>query len=341
MDQNEAKVKFRQSDELYQLGQYQDSLRVLHELNEAFPNTKNILFPIARNLFALGQHNEALNICDKLIVSFNYPKAVELKQKIQQGQVGSSSAFPTSGVPGLDNDDSIGEGEIQGVHLSDIDIDDVGGVHLSDIGLEGVDTSGIESLLDTPATAANTAPIPRNTGPDMGKWVLAGVIFVGLMLVVGAIIGVASVLGSESTADGVLAGAGGVILAIFYLAAFFIGWAATTTIGYITLLILGALPEHGLLDNFINIGKVALLITLVSIIPLVGGIVGIIIFVSKYEIGISGCLLYLLVSLGFGLLIGGLFFMLLLALGAGLSTLDAGTPALLISCVPRFGLAGV
>ena len=83
MDQNEAKSKFRQSDELFQLGQYQDSLRVLQELNVAFPDTKNILFPMARNLHALGKSAEALKLCDQLFAMFNDPKAVELKKNIR------------------------------------------------------------------------------------------------------------------------------------------------------------------------------------------------------------------------------------------------------------------
>ncbi|MFP6581655.1 MAG: hypothetical protein VCD00_03775 [Candidatus Hydrogenedentota bacterium] len=323
MDQNEAKVKFRQSDELFQLGQHEDSLRVLYELNEAFPNTKNILFPIARNLFAIGRYNDALSICEKLIISFNYPKAVELKRKIQQGKVGSSSAFPTSGVPGLDNDDSFGEGEIQGVHLSDIGLDDV-------------DTSGIESLLAVPTATSNASvsPIPVNTGSDMGKWLLLGVAIFGLLLVVGVFVAFLSSGAADMTNEDALNGLGAGLMALIYLAAFFIGWVATTTIGYITLLFLGALPEHGLVDNLINIGKIALIMSLVSLIPFVGGFVGIFIFVSKYEIGFSGCLVYLLVGFFSFLLMSFLIFLLLFALGASLSALDVGTPALYMGCIP-------
>ena len=88
--QSESKAKFRQSDLLFRQGKSREAMQLLVELDRAYPNTKNILYPMAMCLERLGCSGEAEQVCDRLIEQHQYKKAVELKAAIQAKRAAQS-----------------------------------------------------------------------------------------------------------------------------------------------------------------------------------------------------------------------------------------------------------
>ena len=59
MTNREASEKFALAKELFTKKRFEDTLDILNELEAAFPNTKNIMFPKALCLAKLGRFDEA------------------------------------------------------------------------------------------------------------------------------------------------------------------------------------------------------------------------------------------------------------------------------------------
>ena len=66
MDAQEATRTFKQAEALYAKGRHAEALQLLENLDLNFPNTKNILYPKALCLAALGRKAEASAACDSL-----------------------------------------------------------------------------------------------------------------------------------------------------------------------------------------------------------------------------------------------------------------------------------
>ncbi|HUW62333.1 MAG TPA: CDC27 family protein [Candidatus Bathyarchaeia archaeon] len=66
MDAQEATRTFKQAEALYANRRYEEALKLLENLDLNFPNTKNILYPKALCLAALGRKDEAATACDSL-----------------------------------------------------------------------------------------------------------------------------------------------------------------------------------------------------------------------------------------------------------------------------------
>lgn len=86
MNEQEARAKFQQADALYRAGQFAQALAVLEELDGAFPNNKNVLFPAALCLEKLGGFDRAELICDALEQQKD-PRAEQLRTQIQQARI--------------------------------------------------------------------------------------------------------------------------------------------------------------------------------------------------------------------------------------------------------------
>jgi len=82
MNSQDAKDQFSVADAYYRRGRYSEALTLLDELNSAFPNTANILFPRARCMRRLGRTEEALQICDVLTKQFNDKRGAKLQKAI-------------------------------------------------------------------------------------------------------------------------------------------------------------------------------------------------------------------------------------------------------------------
>lgn len=97
MDAQLAQSKFQQADTLFKQGRHQEAFRVLTELNNAFPNSKNILYPMALCLDKLGQRAEAERLCSILVQKFQDTRAETLMAQLQ------AAATPNLyEVPGVD-----------------------------------------------------------------------------------------------------------------------------------------------------------------------------------------------------------------------------------------------
>lgn len=82
MDKSEAEARFNEADDLYREGRYEDALHILDDLNAAFPNKHRLLYPKARCLAHLGRFEEASAICDTLLNDFEYERATELREQL-------------------------------------------------------------------------------------------------------------------------------------------------------------------------------------------------------------------------------------------------------------------
>lgn len=112
MDKDQAREKFRQADRLFNEQQFGPALKVLTELNSAFPNERHILYPMARCLAGLGRNGEAIDLADRIVRQFDYRPATELYKKLKSMKSGGGLAGLESGsdpdlmmaVPSLDSD---------------------------------------------------------------------------------------------------------------------------------------------------------------------------------------------------------------------------------------------
>lgn len=84
MQRHTALNKFGQADMLFQQGRFDEALSLLDELDQAFPNSPNIMFPRAKCLVEIGETNEALDILEDLTSQFQHEEAVALRQEIQE-----------------------------------------------------------------------------------------------------------------------------------------------------------------------------------------------------------------------------------------------------------------
>jgi formylglycine-generating enzyme required for sulfatase activity len=92
-----AQEKYRQAQALYRAGSFKEAMSLVNELDEAFPNSKDILFAQASLLNALGRKKEAANLCERLIVQFADERAERLKAAISLGETGAATpaVFPS------------------------------------------------------------------------------------------------------------------------------------------------------------------------------------------------------------------------------------------------------
>ena len=82
MERHIAQNKFGQADMLFQQSRFDESLALLDELDQAFPNSPNVMYPRARCLLEIGETNEALDILDELALQHQHAEAIALKHEV-------------------------------------------------------------------------------------------------------------------------------------------------------------------------------------------------------------------------------------------------------------------
>ena len=98
MTKAEAEKKFADADRLYREEKFGEALVLLNELDRTFPNDRNIMYPRARCLSKMDRYEEALDLCNQLILMHNHDRAQDLKSRILErdkaGGVGDYGGSP-------------------------------------------------------------------------------------------------------------------------------------------------------------------------------------------------------------------------------------------------------
>jgi tetratricopeptide repeat protein len=84
MRNKEATQLYHQADELFRAKKYPEALVILDQLDEQFPNWKNVLYPRALCLANLDRFEEAKQICEYLVNVYKDPRAQKLLTKVSK-----------------------------------------------------------------------------------------------------------------------------------------------------------------------------------------------------------------------------------------------------------------
>ena len=84
MKNREAQGLFKESELLYRERRYEEALEALQRLDTKYPNTRNILYPIAKCLRRLSRFEEAAAICDRLITEFDDQRALHMRRNLER-----------------------------------------------------------------------------------------------------------------------------------------------------------------------------------------------------------------------------------------------------------------
>lgn len=84
MDKSESEYKFRESDDFYRQRRYQEALAILEDLDRAHPDTRRVLYPMARCLARLERYADAMELTRRLIDEFEYEPARLLHAKLEK-----------------------------------------------------------------------------------------------------------------------------------------------------------------------------------------------------------------------------------------------------------------
>lgn len=301
MDARTAEQRFKEADVLYREGRYDEALDRLIELDEAYPNTPNILFPLARCLRHVGRMDEALGICDDLITRCGDVRALELREFIHNTHSPAIDPAPHHHIHSI-------EGLYQEAHAGVLD----------------------DLLAPQPPAAPHVTAPMADSKPHKKYLLIGGGILLALLLAALPIVmrsmngppashepaaprqaevaieqdaGPSSqplTLEQQETRELALGRAGIATLIILIVV---VSLAATTAALYLTLMLTGKLPYDTFVDNIINTGSMAVAISLLNFLPCLGLIIVLYILYKTYDFGLVDFLIWIgiNVAIGFGL----------------------------------------
>ena len=312
VDARTAEKHFKEADALYREGRHAEALDRLIELDEAFPNTPNVLLPLARCLRHVGRVDEALAICDDLITHHGDLRAVTLREYILKSQPSGHDLAPQPQVHSI-------EGLNQDAH------------------------AGVLDDLLSPAPPPLPMAKIEERKPYL-KYVVIGVAVLAVLLVVAplvvrlvrgpaaptpeaAVVAPADRASAEApSADGGTGTAAaempqlsekallGILLLILVL-----GIAASAASLYLTLMITGHLPYETITDNLINTTLMSIAILLVLCVPCLGVIIAIYILHKTYDLGFLDFLILVGMNFATGFVFGIIMRLILFAAGIPLN----------------------
>ncbi len=260
MDPQESQQKFHQADSLFKAGRYNEALAILDQLNRAFPNTKNILYPAALCLEKLGRSRDAINLCDQLISGHQDTRAQNIKNRLA-----ASMQAP-----------------------------------VEDTSLASLGMPGASDILDMGPPRSVPAYKPAETERDWKKYALIGLGVAALLavLIIPPLMyeappdtGAASPAprAPEAWTPEYIQQAIGVgeyiLITIVGMLGYMVG-------GFVALLLMTKLPSDEFLDNFLSLGAIALGVTLLGFIPFVGPIIALVIIAKTYDLGCGGLFIF-------------------------------------------------
>lgn len=83
MQGQESRDRFKHADQLFREGAFADALALLEALDREFPQTRNILVPMAMCLDRLGRYDEALVLAERLARQFADTRARALAERLR------------------------------------------------------------------------------------------------------------------------------------------------------------------------------------------------------------------------------------------------------------------
>ena len=86
MNSGELHLQYRYAIQLIKGQRYAEAYDVLKMIDQERPNTKNVLYALAVAADAIGMTDEALELCDRLIMEFDHDKAKVIRDRILRGQ---------------------------------------------------------------------------------------------------------------------------------------------------------------------------------------------------------------------------------------------------------------
>ncbi|HOK89742.1 MAG TPA: tetratricopeptide repeat protein [Candidatus Hydrogenedentes bacterium] len=86
MKSGELHLQYRYAIQLIKGQRFAEAYDVLKVIDQERPNTKNVLYALAIAADAMGLTDEALQLCDRLIMEFDHEKAKVIRDRILQGQ---------------------------------------------------------------------------------------------------------------------------------------------------------------------------------------------------------------------------------------------------------------
>ncbi len=328
MTKEEAKNKFRLADRLFNEHQFGPALKVLTELNAAFPGERHVLYPMARCLTGLGRNAEALDLADRVVREFDYGPAVDLYKRLKSmktdGGIGMLDSWSDPVLP-------------PGVLTMDSDpIELPGGIQKFDSDPVKLG-SEFDSLIDRPAARPGAPPpLPAASGGDWKPVALWIALIVGGLFVTVAIslsmgrpifdfVANAYEQGQQvaenpnSDPVEVAAASTEEIQALWLLIVpFAVYWYLPTCVcAYFALKIMEALPFGDFGSDMKDIAVYNLLGYLLSCIPFIGWIGTIIIIKNHYDMTLGRtlltCVLYNVFSSIAGLVLGAAYLFLVVS----------------------------
>lgn len=94
MRRKDAEKRFRQADDLFRAGENFAALRLLREVDDAFPGQPRILFPIALCLERLEEYDEAIKVFERLADQHFYDKARRAADRVRRKRAEPANPTP-------------------------------------------------------------------------------------------------------------------------------------------------------------------------------------------------------------------------------------------------------
>lgn len=82
MQTHEIRLNYQQATQLVQVGRYEEAMEILLELDEAKPNTENILYLMAVCHAKAGNKKETLKLCERLVKDFDHEYAKKMLMRL-------------------------------------------------------------------------------------------------------------------------------------------------------------------------------------------------------------------------------------------------------------------
>lgn len=83
MSAQQMRLDYQEALQLVRVGRYEESLRILKQLDQMQPRQKNILYPMAVCYERIGRNNDAWEVCNVLIEQFDHEQAKQIMARIE------------------------------------------------------------------------------------------------------------------------------------------------------------------------------------------------------------------------------------------------------------------